>query len=550
MQLYLNEIMDLCYNGTRQNPNLYRRGWWDKRGASHIYDHVMDVTSFLEEGTPWKIRLWHYENNILKVPTCKKSGCNNPVTWNTHNYQTYCSIVCNNTSEEFIEKRKATTLEKYGTTEILSDPTIRKKIAKTNIEKYGVDNPLKSKQVQERIEKTNLKRYGVSNPLLNDEIQEKKRITNNERYGADNPLASTEIRDKINTTVRDRYGVENINHRHISPDILAQLDDVEWITNEYQTKSITTMANEMGVSISCIRGYLSKAGIVSTFITSSFENEVYEYIKSLTSKDIIRSDRKVLKGKELDIYIPDMGLAFECNGTYWHSELGGHKDKNYHLNKTVDSRAEGVTLIHIWQHEWDQNLDLMKSRVRSIMGGNDRLYARKTTVIKPSREQVVEFLKANHIQGYCQYKHAYALEYNGEMVSLMTFGKSRYNKNIPHELLRYCNRAGLNVVGGASRLLKQFTRENDGNIISYCDRMRNTGNLYSMLGFELEGDSPPSFQYTKDYSTFHNRQNFQKHLLENKLEEFNPVLTEWQNMANNGYDRIWNCGNSTWVYKC
>ena len=35
---------------------------------------------------------------------------------------------------------------------------------------------------------------------------------------------------------------------------------------------------------------------------------------------------------------------------------------------------------------------------------------------------------------------------------------------------------------------------------------------------------------------------YQKHMLQEKLEKFDPELTEWENMVKNGYDRIWDCG--------
>jgi len=40
---------------------------------------------------------------------------------------------------------------------------------------------------------------------------------------------------------------------------------------------------------------------------------------------------------------------------------------------------------------------------------------------------------------------------------------------------------------------------------------------------------------------------FQKHKLKGLLEYFNPEMTEWENMMNNGYDRIWNCGTITYI---
>jgi hypothetical protein len=117
----------------------------------------------------------------------------------------------------------------------------------------------------------------------------------------------------------------------------------------------------------------------------------------------------------------------------------------------------------------------------------------------------------------------------------MTFGKSRYDKSYDYELLRYCTN-GSSVVGGPSKLFKQFISEyRHPSVVSYSDRMWNTGNLYFTLGFEYLGSSPPAPWYTKNYVSFENRISNQKHKLKNKLEA--------------GYDRIWDCGSMKWGYK-
>ena len=53
--------------------------------------------------------------------------------------------------------------------------------------------------------------------------------------------------------------------------------------------------------------------------------------------------------------------------------------------------------------------------------------------------------------------------------------------------------------------------------------------------------------YWKDYLTLQPRIKFQKHKLKNILEKFDEKLSEAQNMANNGYNRIFDCGNLVFV---
>ena len=75
------------------------------------------------------------------------------------------------------------------------------------------------------------------------------------------------------------------------------------------------------------------------------------------------------------------------------------------------------------------------------------------------------------------------------------------------------------------------------------------GTLYSKLGFEYSHTSAPSYHYTKDYSKLENRVKFQKHKLAKLLEKFDNTLSLWDNMQHNGYDRIWDCGHDTWIFK-
>jgi hypothetical protein len=100
-----------------------------------------------------------------------------------------------------------------------------------------------------------------------------------------------------------------------------------------------------------------------------------------------------------------------------------------------------------------------------------------------------------------------------------------------------CTLKGFIVTGGASKLLKYFINNHGSSIITYADRTYSNGDLYEKIGFTLLKTNPPSYRYMKNSITY-NRLHFQKHKLKDKLNLFNPELTEYQNMINNGYDRI------------
>jgi len=128
----------------------------------------------------------------------------------------------------------------------------------------------------------------------------------------------------------------------------------------------------------------------------------------------------------------------------------------------------------------------------------------------------------------------------------MTFGKSRFNKKVAWELLRFCNKINYLVIGGASRLFKYFVKKYDDSVISYADKRYSIGNLYKNLGFKLSHESKPNYFYWKHNLVLQSRIQYQKHKLKDKLENFNLKLTESENMYNNGFRKIFDCGNQIW----
>ena len=138
----------------------------------------------------------------------------------------------------------------------------------------------------------------------------------------------------------------------------------------------------------------------------------------------------------------------------------------------------------------------------------------------------------------------------------MTFGKSRYNHNYEYELIRFCTLKNYQVVGGASKLLKKFEREfNPKSLISYANRRWSNGNLYKQLGFTFLNKTPANFFYFKENEKkLKSRNSFQKHKLKEMykkgiLKEYDDNLTAILNAYNNGYRRIWDSGNLSFIKK-
>lgn len=278
---------------------------------------------------------------------------------------------------------------------------------------------------------------------------------------------------------------------------------------------------------------------------SNPEYEIMDYIKSFYSGELIHGDRKQIAPKELDIYVPELNLAIEYCGLYWHSE--DHKSKNYHLDKLQACNNIGIRLLTIFENEWIYNSEVVKSRIRNMFKQTEtRYYARDCVIGEISNQDAKLFLEENHIQGYIASSIKYGLFHKGELVSVMTFSKSRFNKNYEYELLRFANKRYTNVIGGASKLYKHFKRNHNGSVISYCDLRWGQGGVYEKLGFSLSHISQPNYFYFKK-DILESRHKYQKHKLKDLLENFNEDLSEIENMQNNGYKRIFDCGNKVFV---
>lgn len=277
---------------------------------------------------------------------------------------------------------------------------------------------------------------------------------------------------------------------------------------------------------------------------SKEENTLVEFIKNNYDGKIITSNRTILSGRELDIYLPDKKIAIEYNGLYshyyrpWESSKSLIKDSKYHLSKTNECEKQGIQLLQIFSDEWKDKKLIVESIIKSKLNINERVYARKCKIVEVDVHTKNIFLNNYHIQGEDKSKFKIGLEYDNKLISVMTFTKSRFNKNYEWELSRFCTRSEHNVIGGFSKLLKYFRNIHSGSIISYADRRYSNGNVYAINGFILLHTNDPSYYYVdKNCLERHNRMKFQK-----KLIDANNC-TEYERARQLGYNKIFDCGS-------
>lgn len=284
-------------------------------------------------------------------------------------------------------------------------------------------------------------------------------------------------------------------------------------------------------------------------LASRAEQEVADYVISLIGEDnVLTSNRSVLGHKELDIYIPDKNIAIEFNGLYWHSEAHG-KDRHYHYDKWKMCKDNGVQLITIWEDEWRDKKEIVKSMLAHKLGVSqeERVFARQThVVVIDDKAMAKEFLDEHHIQGSGFATYLLGLvDAQGELVAVSAWKKS----GSVLYLERYAT--SCSVIGGMGKLLKagKHLARNQGvdTIVTFSDHQVSDGDLYATLGFTLDKELKPDYKYLVDCDRKH-KFNYRKDRFQKDPElDYVDGLTERELAELNGLERIWDCGKTRWV---
>lgn len=451
------------------------------------------------------------------------------------------------------------------------DPDVQLKKQQKYMEKYGVTNPSQSKEVKKKKQDTFQQNFGVNHFMQSDVARQKLEQTNLTKYGNKSVFANPQIIEKIKQTrkitqsqttakivqsKRDIYYENLIKGLRLKNLFIPLFTKEEYLgvgSIKYQFQCVTcNNVTESTLDDGMLPRCYHCNPLIQSGGQSQVEYELIQYIKQFSPSRIIKvQNRKEIFPLELDIYLPESQIGIEFNGLYWHSETGGNKDRKYHLTKTEKCQNKNIRLIQIFEDEWNFKKQIVKSRLKHILGHvKYRLYGRKCQIREISAQCKNKFLNKYHIQGEDRSAINLGLFYRNRLVAIMTFSKLRkalgqLSKSNQWELSRFCTISHFVVLGAANKLLNYFEKTyHPIKLITYSDCRWNTGNLYGKLGFIQSHQSSPNYWYLdKTYQKRYHRFNFRKDILKTKLPNFDPNLSEWKNMKNHKYDRIWDCGN-------
>ena len=97
---------------------------------------------------------------------------------------------------------------------------------------------------------------------------------------------------------------------------------------------------------------------------SNKEKSLLNEIKSFYNLSIVENTRKLIKPHEIDIYLPDIKMCIEFDGTYWH-----RKNYRQHINKDEMIRLldNEHLLVHVQEAEWDDDKEKIVKNLKMII---------------------------------------------------------------------------------------------------------------------------------------------------------------------------------------
>ena len=269
-------------------------------------------------------------------------------------------------------------------------------------------------------------------------------------------------------TLKDR-GTKSCGCIQFTPNKDELIDKIREFTERYKTKpSITDLANYLDIPYKVANYHLNKYGLnnsnyMDTPYSSVGEKELYRFVCSICKKEVLHNVHNIINPYELDIYIPELNIAIEYNGVYWHSDI--NKDKNYHLNKMKACNDKGIELINIYEYDWYDEVRRKKveNMLSSILNKNTPV---KYKLIQLNINEAIKFNNELNLNGDAKSDIRMALKDTSGLLALMTFvdcGDDRYIIN------RYTYSHKANMEECLRILINEFIKFKDPKIIAVRD---------------------------------------------------------------------------------
>lgn len=334
------------------------------------------------------------------------------------------------------------------------------------------------------------------------------------------------------------------------PDIAGQ-----WSKDNTVTPDKVSRSSNMKALWECDKGHVWRAVVGDrtrgsgcpgcSTVVSAMETELSEIISSW-GLDVVDNSRSIISPYEMDMYIPEKKIAVEFNGSYWHSDR--YLSDDYHYRKWRMCQEKGIQLITVWDDDWKRKKDIVLSMLSHKLGvsTSKKIMARKTDVMMVDSMVAERFLNTYHIQGYSRGTRSMGLVDGDDLVAVSSWRK------VGHVLYLDRYATSVTVVGGMGKLLKSGVRyaQEHGctEIVTFADHQVSNGGLYEKLGFRLDSELEPDYQYLVSNRRSHKFNYRISRFRDDDELMYHDGMSEKELATLNGMYRVWDCGKSRYIF--
>lgn len=230
-------------------------------------------------------------------------------------------------------------------------------------------------------------------------------------------------------------------------------------------------------------------------ISYNFVVYAEDLVRSILKKHEVKYESLTVGEFEFDYYIPERNLVIEVTNI---PEFTDNLVDNQYFKRMNKSLSEkGVKLLRFGIDDVYNKTDLVISMILHHLGlTKNKIPARKGKIVEITAKQAREFAEANHLNGHANAQVYYGLEFDGELVQIITFAKHRYNHTGEvWEVIRACSKKHCLVQGGTQKIFKHFKTQHPAvELHTYCDMNISDGNSYALVG-ELIEETPGDLWY-------------------------------------------------------
>ena len=195
-----------------------------------------------------------------------------------------------------------------------------------------------------RIKKSISGKIALNNPQVQQRRIQTLKQTLQRKYSVDNVAKIPSVIDKMKQTILEQKEQFCIENDCVPRTYVIEKYGQGWLSLGIQCLKYKGNSYVRNKDLTIIDNYYNWHSVQ--------ENRINNFLEHIYGGEILRN-RRIIYPQELDFYLPELNLAIEYNGSYYHcvGNNVGVKDKWYHYDKSKTCWLQGIRLIHIFEFE-------------------------------------------------------------------------------------------------------------------------------------------------------------------------------------------------------